>query len=266
MSDSEGRGNQGGVRPAARERTAALVVIGNEILAGRTRDGHTAHLGAALAEMGIRLTEVRIVGDDREAIARAVNDLRKAYDCVLTTGGIGPTHDDITAESIAHAFGVPLVTHPEAFARLQRHYGDREFNAARQGMARVPEGATLIDNPVSAAPGFQIANVFVMAGIPNIMHAMFNGISHRLGGGPPLRSRTVAVGLGEGVLAEGLHRLQRRYPSLEIGSYPRITAEGPRVRIVLSGIDGDALAAAVADLLALVDTLGGEAEEMRITS
>src|SRR5262249_30586570 len=170
--------------------------------------------------IGIRVMEARVVPDLPEAIIRAVNEIRTAYDYVFTTGGIGPTHDDITAECIARAFGVKLVLDPVARERLARHYAPGEFNAARMRMAHVPEGAVLIDNPVSVAPGFQIGNVYVFAGIPTVMQAMFDGIKHRLAGGRPMHARTIAAYLGEGVIAEKLGALQARYPDLEIGSYP----------------------------------------------
>lgn len=246
--------------------SAALVVIGNEVLSGRTRDANTQFIGASLNELGVRLKEVRVVEDACGAIAEAVNALRARYDYVFTTGGIGPTHDDITAQCVAEAFGVELVCDPGAVALLKRHYGPERFNEARKRMAYVPAGAALIENPVSAAPGFQIENVFVMAGIPRIMQAMFKGIAHRLTGGKPLISKTIATNLGEGVLAAELAGLQARFPQVEMGSYPS-TAQGRMgVRLVLRSTDPEILEAAGEDCLAMVLGLGGEARELDYTA
>ena len=245
---------------------AALVVIGNEVLSGRTRDANTQFIGAQLNELGIRLGEVRIIADTCDAIIEAVNALRVRNDYVFTTGGIGPTHDDITAQCIAQAFGVALVCDPGAVALLKRHYGPERFNDSRKRMAYVPEGAMLIDNPVSAAPGFQIENVYVMAGIPRIMQAMFKGIAHRLSGGKPLLSITIATDLGEGMLAADLGRLQDEFSEVEIGSYPS-TAQGRMgVRLVLRSTDPKTLAAAGKACRAMVLGLGGEARELDYTA
>lgn len=244
---------------AATERpTAALVVIGDEVLSGRTRDGHTAYLGKALGEIGIALCEVRIVADRHDAIIKAVNALRRRYAYLFTTGGIGPTHDDITAEAIARAFGRPLVVHEEAFRRLERYYStqQRSFNEARQRMARVPEGADLIENPVSIAPGFRLENVHVLAGIPDVMHAMFESLRPGLVGGAPLRSRTLGVSAGEGDLAEGLGALQAAHPEVSIGSYPAMTPEGLRVRIVMRSADVERLDQVFDGLKRMVTDLG----------
>jgi molybdenum cofactor synthesis domain-containing protein len=262
---SAGRDAAGGP-DAPRVVTAALVIIGNEVLSGRTRDANTAYLAERLNALGVRLREVRVVRDAFEAIARAVNELRAENDYVFTTGGIGPTHDDITAEAVARAFGRPLVAHPEALARLERHYAAGDFTPARRRMANTPEGAVLIDNPVSAAPGFQVENVFVLAGVPRIMQAMFESVRHRLVGGEPLISRTVRCNLPEGRIAGRLARLQDAFPDLEIGSYPHMHQAGPSVRLVLRGTDAVRLAAAVAALTTLIAELGGSAEELDITS
>lgn len=250
----------------ASEVTAALIVIGNEVLSGRTRDANLPYLGQRLNELGVRLRETRIIRDDEDAIVRTVNECRHAYDYVFTTGGIGPTHDDITAGCIAKAFGVPLLRHPEAVARLKRHYRSGEFNEARMRMANVPEGGTLIDNPVSAAPGFRIENVFVFAGVPAIMQAMFEGIKHALIGGEPLRARTFRTTLAEGRLAQGLGDIQARFPDVEIGSYPSFTRREPGVRIVLGATDEGRLDEAAGALDELVAELGGESQEIEITA
>lgn len=202
--------------------TAAVIMIGDEILSGRTQDKNLSFIAIWLGELGIRVQEARVVPDIEDEIVDAVNTLRAKFDYVFTSGGIGPTHDDITADSIAKAFDVPIGHHPEAMARLQTHYDASgiEFNDARQRMARIPDTATLIDNPVSKAPGFQIGNVFVMAGIPSIMQAMLTGIEDRLVGGEKMLSCSVAGQIAEGVIAEPLGALQEKYPSVSMGSYP----------------------------------------------
>ena len=239
--------------------TACLLVIGNEVLSGRTQDANIRHLAVRLGEIGIPLREVRVIPDVPDTIIGAVNECRARFDHVFTTGGIGPTHDDITSECVAAAFGVPWEPHPEAWARLERHLGAERFNAARQRMATVPRGATLIDNPVSVAPGFTIGNVHVMAGVPRIMQAMFETLAPRLQGGAPVASRAVhAIGLLEGDLAEGLQAIQGRYHALDLGSYPFYRATGGGVALVAKGTDAAALDACVAEVAALVAALGKE--------
>ena len=239
--------------------TACLLVIGNEVLSGRTQDANIRHLATRLGEIGIPLREVRVIPDVPDTIVGAVNECRARFDHVFTTGGIGPTHDDITSECVAAAFGVPWEPHPEAWARLERHLGAERFNAARQRMATVPRGATLIDNPVSVAPGFTIGNVHVMAGVPRIMQAMFETLAPQLQGGAPVASRAVhAIGLLEGDLAEGLQAIQGRYPALDLGSYPFYRATGGGVALVAKGTDAAALDACVAEVTALVAALGKE--------
>jgi molybdenum cofactor synthesis domain-containing protein len=238
--------------------TAGLLIIGNEILSGRTQDANMAFLGHRLNEIGVRLLEVRVVPDIEADIVTAVNALRDRFDYVFTTGGIGPTHDDITAASIAKAFGVPLIQNPEARARLEGNYRPGELNEARLRMANTPEGASLVDNPVSTAPGFLMGNVFVMAGIPVIMQAMFESVVHRLVGGKPLLSRTLTVALPEGKIAAGFGALQDTYPDVEMGSYPFSRDGRFATRLVLRSSDEDRLAAAAAELDALITGLGGE--------
>jgi molybdenum cofactor synthesis domain-containing protein len=248
---------------ATKTVTAALLIVGNEILSGRTRDANLPFIAEKLGEMGIRLAETRVVPDIPDEIMDAVNALRGKYTYVFTTGGIGPTHDDITAECVARAFGVALVQNPEARRRLEERWADTgiEMNEARLRMANAPEGAVLIDNPVSAAPGFQIGNVFVMAGVPKIMQAMFIGLRERLVGGDPLLSRTIACDLPEGALAMGLGEVQARHAEVDIGSYPSYAGSGFRVALVLRHTDGAVLAAAVEDVCALIRSLGAESEE-----
>ncbi len=240
--------------------TACLIIIGSEILSGRTEDANLSFLARRLDALDVRLMEVRVVADREDDIVRAVNECRRAYDYVLTTGGIGPTHDDITARCVAKAFGVALEPHKEAVRRLEAHYARTgiELNPARMRMAHTPVGATLIDNPVSAAPGFQIGNVLVMAGVPEIMQAMFEGAKHRLTGGAPMHTRTVGCLLPEGDLAEGLGEIQDRYPNIEIGSYPSYRRGRFGVSLVLRSTEQDALAGALQALCDLIERLGGQ--------
>jgi molybdopterin-biosynthesis enzyme MoeA-like protein len=184
------------------------------------------------------------------------------FDYVFTTGGIGPTHDDITSECIAAAFGVPWEPHPEAWARMERHYKPGEFNAARQRMATMPRGATLIENAVSVAPGFTIGNVHVMAGVPRIMQSMFTWLAPQLAGGPPIVSRAVyAVGLMEGRIAESLKAVQDRHPALDLGSYPFYRGTGNGVALVAKGPDPAEAEAAIAEVRTLIEGMGLEPVE-----
>ncbi len=244
--------------------TAALVIIGNEILSGRTQDANLAFLGKALNEIGIQMREVRVVPDVEEEIVAAVNALRARYDYVFTTGGIGPTHDDITPESVAAAFGRKAVYHPEAYERLRAWYeaNGREFTEMRKRMTLMPEGAELIDNAVSVAPGFKVENVFVFAGVPQIMRAMFEAAKPHLRGGAKVRSRSISTRLVEGILAGPLKRIQERYPAAEIGSYPFYnTPNGTGVALVIRSTDAAVLDAAGAEILAMIRDLNGEVIE-----
>jgi len=201
--------------------TAAVLIIGDEILSGRTKDTNLNTIARFLAALGIDLMEARTVGDRQVQIVEALSALRGAYDYVFTTGGIGPTHDDITADAVGAAFGVPVREHPEALAILERRYGPGEFNAARRRMARIPEGGSLIANPVTDAPGFQIGNVFVMAGVPKIMEAMLQDVAPRLRAGAAVHVRTIRVeGVGESAIAEVLRAAAEARPDLSFGSYP----------------------------------------------
>lgn len=240
---------------------AAILVIGNEILSGRTQDANVAYLGKELAARGITLSEVRIVRDDQPAIVAALDALRASHTYVFTSGGIGPTHDDITSAAIARAFGVPLERNPEAVRRLQSRYGDGELNAARLKMAEIPVGAQLVGNPVSQAPGFRMANVFVMAGVPSILRSMFEGIRHTLAEGPPHLSRSVTLAVREGDLAEGLTRIQNRHPEVEVGSYPSFTEGRSLVTVVARGTDAGRLDGIMAEARALAAELGAAVAE-----
>lgn len=202
--------------------TAAMLVIGDEILSGRTRDANMHHLAGALTAAGIALMEVRIVADEHDRIIDALNALREGYDTVFTSGGIGPTHDDITADAVAAAFGVAIDVREDARALLAAHYEStgRTLNDARLRMARIPEGATLIDNPVSIAPGFSIGNVHVMAGVPSVFQAMVASVMPGLKGGPPLLSKSLRVARGEGDIAGPLGEIATAHPDVSLGSYP----------------------------------------------
>jgi molybdenum cofactor synthesis domain-containing protein len=237
--------------------TACLIVIGNEVLSGRTRDANIHFLAGRLGEIGLPLREVRVIPDVAETIIGTVNEVRARFDQVFTTGGIGPTHDDITSECIAAAFGVPWEPHAATWAAMEARYAPGEFNAARQRMATMPRGVTLIENSVSFAPGFSIGNVHVMAGVPRIMQAMFESLAPRLPRGLPVVSRAVhATGLLEGQIAAGLGEVQTRYPALDLGSYPYERPEARGVAIVAKGVDGAKADAAIAEVTALIASLG----------
>ncbi len=246
--------------------TACLLIIGNEVLSGRTQDANLKFIATRLGEIGIPLREVRVIPDVRATIVATVNEVRAQYDHVFTTGGIGPTHDDITSECIAEAFGVPWEPQPEAWRRLESHYARQtppgDFNAARQRMATMPRGVTLIDNVISLAPGFTMGNVHVMAGVPRIMQAMFEALAPSLKGGPPVVSAAVhANGLMEGRIAQGLAEIQARYPDLDIGSYPYYRPGGGGVAVVAKGTDRDAVNQAARDVLAFMRACGGQPAE-----
>jgi molybdenum cofactor synthesis domain-containing protein len=242
--------------PAMTHPTAAMLVIGDEILSGRTRDANMHHLAQALTGRGIRLRQVRIVPDEHDLIVAALNDLRAGHDHVFTSGGIGPTHDDITADAVAAAFGVAIDIRDDARAILAAHYQRTglELNAARLRMARIPDGAALIDNPVSAAPGFSLGNVHVMAGVPAIFQAMVAGVLPTLTGGDPLLSQALDVPRGEGEIAAALGELASRYSDLSFGSYPWQRNGAFGTQIVIRGSDGARLDAAMVELAALVGT------------
>ena len=241
----------------AKNPTACLLVIGNEVLSGRTQDANIRFLATHLGELGIPLREVRVIPDVPETIIGTVNEVRAKFDYVFTTGGIGPTHDDITSECIAAAFGVPWEPHPVAFARMEKAYKPGEFNAARQRMGTMPRGAELIDNAMSVAPGFQMENVYVMAGVPRVMQSMFEWLAPRLTGGQKIESRSVhVIGLGEGILAEGRGAIQTRLPDLDIGSYPFYRPSGNGVTLVAKGTSGADAESAVREITAMIVGFG----------
>jgi len=233
--------------------TAAILVIGDEILSGRTRDANMHHLAGELTKHGIELAEARVVSDDHDAIVAAVRALSAAYDTVFTSGGIGPTHDDITADAIAAAFDVSIDVRADARALLQAHYDRQgmELNAARLRMARIPDGATLIDNPVSIAPGFVIGNVHVMAGVPSIFQAMLASVIPTLTGGAPMLSQSLRIARGEGDIAGPLSDLAAAHPEVSIGSYPFIRDGVHGANIVVRSSDGAAVDAVITALAAL---------------
>lgn len=217
--------------------TAAMLVIGDEILSGRTRDSNLYHLAQELTRIGITLCEARVVADVHPNIVTAIRALSATHDHLFTSGGIGPTHDDITADAVAKAMGAGIGHRADAMALLQAHY-DRAglpFNEARQRMARIPDGAALIDNPVSTAPGFTLGNVHVMAGVPNIFEAMLAGLLPRLTGGPPLLSQSLRLMRGEGEIAQAFGALAADYPDLSMGSYPFTQAGAFGTNLVIRG-------------------------------
>ena len=241
----------------APQPTAAVLLIGDEILSGRTKDKNLGFLADYLTALGIDLKEARVVSDQEEAIVDAVNALRARYTYVFTTGGIGPTHDDITADCVAKAFGLDIHHDPKAVEILLSYFQEigREPNEARMRMARMPKGAVLIDNPVSKAPGFQIGNVFVMAGVPKIMNAMMDDVAKRLTKGVPMQSRTVEFRGGEGDVAKPLGDIQKQYPAVVIGSYPFQAADGFATNLVLRSRDEAALEQALHAVRKMADEM-----------
>ena len=237
--------------------TAAVLVIGNEILSGRTQDLNVAHIATTIGGWGIRLREVRVVADVESEIIDAVRALSNRYDYVFSTGGIGPTHDDITAESIAKAFGAKLVVHPDIAVRIQARPAPPDVMAARMLMARVPEGATLIDNPTAGPQGFAIGNVYVMAGIPLVMQGMLSTLEGKLRTGAVVRSLAVVAHLGESQIAAGLGAIQNRYPHVDLGSYPFAKDGRYGTTLVMRGTDEAELSRVRDEVRAVVTAAGG---------
>ncbi|MDZ4760494.1 MAG: molybdopterin-binding protein [Alphaproteobacteria bacterium] len=252
----------------ARTVTAAVLLIGDELLSGRTQDTNLKTIAEFLAPLGVEVCEARTIRDVHATIVSTVQHLRKTYDYLFTTGGIGPTHDDITADAIAAVFERRIGVRADALALLEAHYAGRgmEINEGRRRMARIPDGALLIANPVSAAPGFQIGNVFVMAGVPSVMRGMLQQIGDRIDGGEVVQSHTVrGKGLLEGNIAGPLAEIARAAPGVNFGSYPWMRPGGPRgpdfgVNLVARGRDPDTLAAAVQALAELVRAEGVKPE------
>jgi molybdenum cofactor synthesis domain-containing protein len=248
--------------------TAAVILIGDELLSGRTQDSNLKTLAEFLAPLGVQVREARVIADIHDSIVATVQHMRKTYDYVFTTGGIGPTHDDITADAIAAAFNRPIGVRPDALAILEAYYAarDTDVNEGRRRMARIPEGATLIANPVSGAPGFQIGNVFVMAGVPAIMRGMLEDVGHRIEGGAIVHQHTVrGKGLREGELAGPLGALAKARPELNFGSYPWMRPGGKKgpdfgVNLVVRGRDPDLLGPAIDALAEIVKAQGATPE------
>ncbi len=246
--------------------SAGLIIVGNEILSGRTQDTNTHWIAERLIGRGILLSEVRIIPDVEKEIVGAVKDLAGKYDYIFTTGGIGPTHDDITAECVAKAFGVELEQNTEAFRVLEEHYGVENLDEARLKMANIPVGAKLIPNPVSAAPGFIIENTHVMAGVPRIMQAMLDHVLSTIEAGSPILSNTVACSLQESVVAKDLSQLQDEYDNLTIGSYPHYRGGTFGLSIVLRGTDQDILEKATKKLIKIIEGHGDEPRALSVRS
>ena len=246
-----------------RRVTAAVLIIGNEILSGRTHDVNLRHLGIELNLLGIQVREARVIADIESEIIDAVNTLRAKYDYLFTTGGIGPTHDDITSGCIAKAFGQKLIRHPVAEKLLRERMAQMgtEATPARLRMCETPEQAEVLPNKVGGAPGYRIENVFVMAGIPRIMHAMFEAAVPHLEGGVTLKSTTVGAMVPEGAIATGLSELQDAFPDLDVGSYPFTISGKPGSNLVIRGADEAQIAEAAVQLRALIAGLGGDPVE-----
>ncbi|HVY88606.1 MAG TPA: molybdopterin-binding protein [Hyphomonadaceae bacterium] len=251
----------------ARAVTAAVILIGGELLSGRTQDSNLKTIAQFLAPLGVEVREARVVADVHETIVATVNTMRTTYDYVFTTGGIGPTHDDITADAVAAAFGRTIDVRADAMAILRPWYEARgqEINESRMRMARIPAGAELIRNPVSAAPGFMLGNVFVMAGIPAVMRGMLEDVGHRIQGGAVVHSHTVrAEGVREGDIAEALGTLAKARPEVSFGSYPFMRMKGKTTEfgtnLVARSRDADLIAACVEALAEIVRAQGAKPE------
>jgi molybdenum cofactor synthesis domain-containing protein len=240
--------------------TAGIIIIGDEILSGRTKDANINWIASELTKLGIRLVEAIVICDDIETIKKTVNTYTKNYTYVFSCGGIGPTHDDITTESVAKAFNQKLEKNQDAMRRLKLHYEGTniEFNEARQKMAIVPTNSILIDNPVSAAPGYRIENLFVFAGVPKIMQGMFHSITHELTGGKKLMSKTVSCNIGEGLIAKDLEIIESKYVSVKIGSYPYFKPGSFGTSVVLRSENKTELDNASQEVLKSILKLGGK--------
>ena len=247
------------VSPLRKTVTAAVLVIGDEILSGRTKDRNVGYIAEYLTNIGVDLREARVVADDEAEVVAALNALRGRYTYVFTTGGIGPTHDDITADCVAKAFGVGIGEDPRAIAMMMERYAPGDLNAARRRMARIPDGASLIANPISKAPGFRLGNVIVMAGVPAIMQAMLDDAAKGLETGQKMLSQTVeAGGIPEGRYGGALGAIAAAHPGVAIGSYPAFADGRFRNQIVLRSVDADRIAAARVDVEAMLKGLGPE--------
>ena len=248
---------------SARTVTACVLIIGNEILSGRTQDTNLNHITLTLGAWGIQVREARVIPDVPGVIIATVNEVRERFDYVFTTGGIGPTHDDITADCIADAFGVKLVVNAEIAERIQRRPAPPDVMAARMRMARIPEGATLIDNLTGGPQGFRMENVFVMAGIPSVMQSMLSSLAGRLEGGAIVRNRSVTAHLGESTIADALRAIQMRYPAVDLGSYPFFRADRYGTTLVMRGTDESDLDRMLAEVCTAITACGAEPEDIQ---
>jgi len=237
-----------------------MIVIGNEVLSGRTKDKNVGWVAERLNSIGINLIEARIIRDNQEVIISTIQELSEKVDYIFTSGGIGPTHDDITTVAIAKAFRVPVEKNKEALRRLEEHYKGTgiELNSARLKMANIPKGAKLIDNPVSAAPGFKISNVYVMAGVPKIMQAMLDGILKTIKNGSETISISIGCNIGEGNIAKGLEKIETLQNNIEIGCYPWFRAGLVGTNVVIRSLDKQACAEAAEKVKFLIREFGGE--------
>ena len=239
--------------------TGCLIIIGNEILSGRTQDTNLAYLAKELNELGVRMVEARVIPDVVETIVATVNECRNTFDYVFTTGGIGPTHDDITADCIALAFGTELYMHPDIVEIIRRREAPPEVMESRLRMARIPKGAELIENPTGGPPGFRIENVFVMAGLPMVMQAMASTFSRdQIQGGAPVRSRSVGAYLSEGQVAVPLGEIQDKHPDIDLGSYPFYRQDGYGTNLVMRGTDEAELDEMLSEVRAMIVNFGAE--------
>jgi molybdopterin-biosynthesis enzyme MoeA-like protein len=244
--------------------TAAVIIIGNEILSGRTQDTNLRDIAVTIGAWGIRVTEARVIPDVESTIVAVVNEVRARHDYVFTTGGIGPTHDDITAASIAKAFDLPLVEHPVIGALIRKREAPPEIMAARLRMAMVPEGAGLIDNLTGGPPGFSIGNVYVMAGIPAVMRSMLGTLANKLTGGAIVQSQSVVAYLAESVIADPLRQIQDQHPNFDLGSYPFSRDGRYGTVLVARGTDAAVLEIITDKIKAMIVAAGGTPEEYKI--
>ena len=242
--------------PNDANKTAAVLVIGDEILSGRTQDSNSGYIAKFLVALGIDLKEIRVVPDIEAEIVAGLNALRRRYDLVFTTGGIGPTHDDITADAVARAFEVGIGYHPEAYALLEARYAPGEFNDMRKRMARIPHGASPVKNTASVAPGFHIGNFYVMAGVPAVMRAMLDAIAPELPRGTEWTVATVSAAIPEGAIATGLAAIQKAHADVAIGSYPFYSDNGPGTQLVTRGRDSQSVEQAAREIEAMLKTFG----------
>ena len=227
---------------------AAIVIIGNEILSGRTQDVNVVTISSWLNELGVKLEEVRVIPDIENSIIKTVNEVRKKFNYIFTTGGIGPTHDDITSRSIAKAFNLSHAYHEEAYAILEKYYGKKEFNVGRKRMAMTPNKAILILNPSSGAPGFSVENVYCLPGVPSILKSMLSGLNNRIRGGKKILNKTITLRTVESEIAESLEKVQNKYEDVEIGSYPFFKQGKVGVSIVVRSTDKNLISDSCKDI------------------